>query len=70
MTIAFVLGARKSNPQEYDESVDIFRGINEALLAICIIYNLLVEIYQFKRYILCIYLYMYTCTYACMCMYV
>ena len=49
MTLALVLAARKADPREYDEGVDIFRGICEVLLFLCIMYNVLVEVYQFKR---------------------
>ena len=51
MTLALVLAARKADPREYDEGVDIFRGICEALLLLCITYNVFVEVYQFKRYV-------------------
>ena len=49
MTSALVLAARKTDPRKYDEGVDIFRGICEAVLVLCILYNVLVELYQFKR---------------------
>ena len=49
LTIALVLAARKTDPSSYDEGIDIFRGICEALLLLSIFYNLLVEIYQLKR---------------------
>ena len=49
MTSAFVLAARKTDPREYDEGVDIFRGICEAILVLCITYNVFVEVYQLKR---------------------
>jgi len=49
MTTALVLAARKTNPHEYDEGVDILRGMCEALLFLCIMYNVFVEVYQLKR---------------------
>ena len=51
MTTALVLAARKTDPREYDEGVDILRGIFEPLLFLCIIYNVFAEMFQFKRYI-------------------
>ena len=51
MTLALVLAARKTDPFKYDEDVDIFRGICEVLLFLSISYNVLVEVYQFKRYV-------------------
>lgn len=51
MTSAFVLAARKANPCDYDEGVDIFRGVCEGLLIFCIIYNVCVELYQCIRYV-------------------
>ena len=51
MTLALVLAARKADPFKYDEGVDIFRGICEVLLFLSISYNVLVEVYQFKRYV-------------------
>ena len=49
MTLALVLAARKTDPREYDEGIDKFRGVCEAFLFLCIIYNVFVEVYQFKR---------------------
>ena len=49
MTSAFVLAAEKANPRDYDEGVDIFRGICEALFILCIMYNVCVELYQCIR---------------------
>ena len=49
MTTALVLAAREMDPREYDEGVDIVRGICEALFFLCIMYNVLRELYQFKR---------------------
>ena len=51
MTLALVLAARKADPREYDEGIDVFRGICEGLLFLCITYNVFVEVYQFKRYV-------------------
>ena len=49
MTLALVLAAIKTDPREYNVGVDIFRGICEGLLMLCIAYNVLVEVYQFAR---------------------
>ena len=49
MTVALVLAARKLDPLYYDEGVDVFRGMCEVLLLLCIIYNALRETYHFKR---------------------
>ena len=49
MTSALILAARKTDPREYDDGIDIFRGICEALFFLSIIYNACVEAYQFKR---------------------
>ena len=49
MTSALILAARKTDPLEYDDGIDIFRGICEALFFLSIIYNACVEAYQFKR---------------------
>ena len=49
MTLALVLAARKIDPREYDDSIDIFRGICEVLFFLSIMYNVFVEVYQFKR---------------------
>jgi len=49
MTSALVLGARKSDPRHYDTNVDILRGICEAALLICILWNIPRELYQLKR---------------------
>ena len=51
MTSALVLAAKKANPHDYDEGVDIFRGICEAFLMLCITYNVCVELFQCKRYV-------------------
>ena len=51
MTLALILAARKSDPREYDEGVDILRGICEVLLFLCIMYNVFVETYQLKRFV-------------------
>ena len=51
MTSAFVLAAKKANPHDYDEGVDIFRAACEGLLILCIIYNVCVELYQCIRYV-------------------
>ena len=46
LTVALVLAARKQDPRDYDEGVDVFRGICEAFLFIFTFYTLLIEIYQ------------------------
>ena len=51
MTSALVLAARKSDPRDYDANVDILRGVCEAALLICILWNIPRELYQLKRYI-------------------
>ena len=51
MTSTLVLAARKTNPREYDEGVDIFRGMCEVLLFLCIMYNVFGEVYQLKRFV-------------------
>ena len=47
--MALVLAARKQDPRDYDEGVDVFRGICEALLLIFTLYTLLIEVYQLKK---------------------
>ena len=49
LTLALVLAARKQDPRDYDEGVDVFRGICEALLLIVTMYTLLIEVYQLKK---------------------
>ena len=49
MTLTLVLAARKTDPNEYDEGIDIFRGICEVLFSLSVMYNVFVEVYQFKR---------------------
>ena len=51
MTTALVLAAQKADPREYDEGVDILRGICEVFLFLCTMYNVLVKAYQFKKYV-------------------
>ena len=48
-TLALILAARKIDPSNYDTGVDIFRGLCEAVLICCILYNVVVEVSQFKR---------------------
>ncbi|XP_065884791.1 transient receptor potential cation channel subfamily A member 1-like isoform X2 [Dysidea avara] len=50
MTLALILAARENDPSNYDDGVDIFRGICEAVLICCILYNVIVEIYQIKKH--------------------
>ena len=49
LTVALVLAARKQDPRDYDEGVDVFRGICEAFLLIFTLYTLLIEVYQLKK---------------------
>lgn len=49
MTLALVLAARKQDPRDYDEGIDIFRGICEAILLIVTLYTMFIEIYQLKK---------------------
>ena len=49
LTLALVLAARKQDPRDYDEGVDVFRGICEAFLLIFTLYNLLVELNQLRK---------------------
>jgi len=49
MTLALVLAARKQDPRDYDEGIDIFRGICEALFLLVTLYTMLIECYQFKK---------------------
>ena len=49
MTSALVLAARKTDPREYDDGIDIFRGICEVIFFLFIIYNACAEANQFKR---------------------
>ena len=49
LTVALVLAARKQDPRDYDEGVDVFRGICEALLLIFTMYTSLIEVYQLKK---------------------
>ena len=49
MTLALVLAARKQDPRDYDEGVDVFRGICESVLLIITIYNFATEVYQLKK---------------------
>ena len=51
MTSALVLAARKSDPRDYDANVDILRGVCEAALLVCILWNIPRELYQLKRYV-------------------
>lgn len=51
MTLALVLAAKKQNPSLYDEGVDIFRGICEGVLVLCVMYNVFREMYKLKRYV-------------------
>ena len=50
MTVALVLAARKQDPRDYDEGVDVFRGICESVLLIITIYNFATEVYQLKKW--------------------
>jgi len=49
MTLALVLAARKVDPLDYSEGVDILRGICEVLLIFSIIYHVFRQMYQLKR---------------------
>ena len=49
MTLALVLAAIKADPYNYDEGIDIFRGICEASTFLFILYNLISEVFQAKR---------------------
>ena len=49
MTLALVLAARKQDPRDYDEGIDIFRGICESFLLIFTLYNFVTEVYQLKK---------------------
>ena len=49
MTLALILAAQENDPSNYDDGVDIFRGICEAVLICCILYNVIVETYQLKK---------------------
>ena len=51
MTLALVLAAKKSDPRDYNEDVDKFRGICEVILFLCILRNIFTEVYQLKRYV-------------------
>ena len=51
MTLALVLAARKSDPLDYNEGIDIFRGLCEAVIFLFVIYNVCREGYQLKKYI-------------------
>ena len=50
LTLALVLAARKQDPRDYDQGVDVFRGICEGLLLIFIIYTTIIEFYQIRKY--------------------
>ena len=50
MTVALVLAARKSDPLDYSEAVDIFHGTCEAVLFFFVMYNVCREGYQLKKY--------------------
>ena len=39
LTLAIVLAARKSDPRQYDEPLDMFRGVCEAISMLIILYN-------------------------------
>ena len=49
MTLALVLAARENDPSNYDDGVDIFRGICETVFICCILYSLVVEGYQLRK---------------------
>ena len=49
LTLALVLAARKQDPRNYDEGVDIFRGMCEGFLIIFTLYTLVIEIYQWQK---------------------
>ena len=49
MTLALVLAARKQDPRDYDEGVDVFRVICESFLLIFTLYNFFTEVYQLKK---------------------
>ena len=50
MTTALVLAARKQDPCLYNEDLDIFRGICEAVLFLCVMYNIFREVFKLRRY--------------------
>ena len=50
MTLGLVLAARKTDPCEYSEVADKFRGMFEILLFLCIMYNMVVKVYQFRSF--------------------
>lgn len=50
MTSALVLAARKQDPYLYNEDIDIFRGICEGLLFLCVMYNIFREVFKLQRY--------------------
>ena len=50
MTSALVLATKESDPRDYDANIDIFRGVCEAAGLICILWNILNELYQLIRY--------------------
>ena len=50
MTLALVLAARKPDPLDYNEGIDIFRGMCEVVLILFVTYNVFREGYQFKKY--------------------
>ena len=49
LTLSLVLAARKQDPRDYDEGVDVFRGICEGFLLIFTLYTLVIEIYQLRK---------------------
>ena len=50
MTLGLVLAARKTDPCDYSEVADKFRGMFEILLFLCIMYNMLVKVFQFRSF--------------------
>ena len=49
MTVALVLAARETDPSNYDDGVDILRGMFEIAFISCMLYNVIVEVSQLKR---------------------
>ena len=52
MTLALVLAARKPDPLDYSEAVDVLRGICEAVMFLFVTYNVCREGYQLKKYMM------------------
>jgi len=51
MTLALILAARETNPSDYDDDVDIIRGVFEVASLCCMLYNAIVEVSQLKRWV-------------------